>query len=95
MLISDGPCKESSRRSKLSVEDQNREYAVLNYLESGEPAKTAALRSATGANKAFLDAMRATWQFLPQHFTTSTTKKTGRDKILRLVETMNQEFQER
>ena len=47
----------SSRRSKLSVEDQNREYAVLNYLESGEPAKIATIRSATGANKALLDAM--------------------------------------
>jgi primosomal protein N' (replication factor Y) len=49
--------KGSSRRSKLSVEDQNREYAVLNYLESGEGAKTATIRSATGANKALLDAM--------------------------------------
>jgi primosomal protein N' (replication factor Y) len=49
--------KGSSRRSKLSVEDQNREYAVLNYLESGEPGKTATIRSATGANKALLDAM--------------------------------------
>jgi len=49
--------KGSSRRSKLSVEDQNREYAVLNYLESGEAAKTATIRSATGGNKALLDAM--------------------------------------
>jgi primosomal protein N' (replication factor Y) len=49
--------KGSSRRSRLSVEDQNREYAVLNYLESGEPAKTATIRSATGGNKALLDAM--------------------------------------
>ena len=49
--------KGSSRRSKLSVEDQNREYAVLNYLESGEAGKTATIRSATGANKALLDAM--------------------------------------
>ena len=54
--------KGSSRRSKLSVEDQNREYAVLNYLESGEPGKTATIRSATGANKALLDAMaRKKW----------------------------------
>ena len=49
--------KGSSRRSKLSVEDQNREYAVLNYLESGEAGKTATIRSATGGNKALLDAM--------------------------------------
>jgi primosomal protein N' (replication factor Y) len=47
----------SSRRSRLSVEEQNREYAVLNYLESGEPAKAPSIRTATGANKALLDAM--------------------------------------
>jgi primosomal protein N' (replication factor Y) len=56
-VLYEGAAKGSSRRSKLSVEDQNREYAVLNHLESGEPAKTATLRSATGANKALLDAM--------------------------------------
>ena len=56
-VLYEGAAKGSSRRSKLSVEDQNREYAVLNYLESGEPAKTTTLRSATGANKALLDAM--------------------------------------
>ncbi len=56
-VLYEGATKGSSRRSKLSIEDQNREYAVLNYLESGEPAKTATLRSATGANKALLDAM--------------------------------------
>jgi primosomal protein N' (replication factor Y) len=56
-VLYEGATKGSSRRSKLSVEDQNREYAVLNYLESGEPAKTATLRSAAGANKALLDAM--------------------------------------
>jgi primosomal protein N' (replication factor Y) len=60
-VLYDG-AKGSSRRSKLSVEDQNREYAVLNYLESGEAAKTATIRSATRANKALLDAMaRKKW----------------------------------
>jgi primosomal protein N' (replication factor Y) len=56
-VLYEGAAKGSSRRSKLSVEDQNREYAVLNYLEPGEAVKTATLRSATGANKALLDAM--------------------------------------
>jgi primosomal protein N' (replication factor Y) len=56
-VLYEGAAKGSSRRSRLSVEDQNREYAVLNYLEAGEPAKVSALRSATGANKALLDAM--------------------------------------
>jgi primosomal protein N' (replication factor Y) len=57
-----GAEKGSSRRSKLSLEDQNREYAVLNYLEDGAVAKAAALRSATQANKALLDGMvRKKW----------------------------------
>ena len=42
--------------------------------------------------KSFLDAMRKTWQFLPQHFVTSAVKKQGRDKVLALIETMNKEF---
>jgi primosomal protein N' (replication factor Y) len=52
-----GAEKGSSRRSKLSPEDQDREYAVLNYLEDGAIAKAAALRSATQARKALLDGM--------------------------------------
>jgi len=56
-VLYEGAAKGSSRRSKLSVEDQNREYAVLNYLEAGEAVKTGTIRSATGANKALLDAM--------------------------------------
>lgn len=41
--------------------------------------------------KAFLDKMRETWQFLPQHFVTSAVKKMGRDKILHLIAEMNEE----
>lgn len=44
--------------------------------------------------KLFLDAMRKTWQFLPQGFVTSAVKKLGRDQILRFIETCNQEFLE-
>ena len=44
--------------------------------------------------KAFLEKMRASWQFLPQHFVTSVVKKMGRDKILKLIEEMNGEFEE-
>ena len=42
--------------------------------------------------KDFLDKMRLTWQFLPQHFITSAVKKMGRDKILALIGEMNGEF---
>lgn len=44
--------------------------------------------------RSFLDAMRKTWQFLPQHFVTSSIKKTGRDKILSLIEEKNISFSE-
>ena len=43
--------------------------------------------------KAFLEKMRQTWQFLPQHFVTSAVKKMGRDKILGLIGEMNSEFE--
>lgn len=44
--------------------------------------------------KDFLNKMRETWQFLPQHFVTSSIKKTGRDKILTSIEDMNIRFLE-
>ena len=53
----DGSMKGGSRRSKLSAEDQNREFAALNYLIDGSAAKAPAMRAATQANKALLDGM--------------------------------------
>jgi primosomal protein N' (replication factor Y) (superfamily II helicase) len=61
-VLYEGAVKGSSRRSKLTAEEQNREYAVLNYLEGREQAKMSALRSATGANKGLLEGMvRKKW----------------------------------
>ncbi len=37
----------------------------------------------------FLEEMKKTWQFLPQHFVTSAVKKLGKEKILTLIEEMN------
>ncbi|MGI4852726.1 MAG: replication restart helicase PriA [Janthinobacterium lividum] len=60
-VLYEGAEKGSSRRSRLSADDQNHEYAVLNVLESGEAVKLTALRS-TGANKALLEGMvRKRW----------------------------------
>jgi primosomal protein N' (replication factor Y) len=56
-VLYEGAAKGSSRRSKLSPEEQNREYAVLNYLEAGDAAKVGALRSATGAGRGLLEGM--------------------------------------
>jgi len=39
--------------------------------------------------KSFLEAVRASQQFLPQHFVTSAIKKTGRIKILELINECN------
>src|ERR1700733_12322250 len=61
-VLYEGAMKGSSRRSKLSGEEQDREDSVLNYLEGGEAAKMSALRSATGANKGLLEGMvRKKW----------------------------------
>jgi len=39
--------------------------------------------------KSFLEKLRQTQQFLPRHFVTSSEKKTGRNKILDLIQEMN------
>ncbi|QEC68145.1 YihA family ribosome biogenesis GTP-binding protein [Panacibacter ginsenosidivorans] len=44
--------------------------------------------------KAFLDIMRQTWQFLPQSFVTSATKKQGRDEILTFITECNKRVKE-
>lgn len=56
-VLYEGAAKGASRRSRLTAEEQNREYAVLNYLEGGEAAKAGALRSATGAGRGLLEGM--------------------------------------
>jgi GTP-binding protein len=40
---------------------------------------------------AFLNKLKQTWQFLPQHFVTSATKHLGKDKILALIDEKNKE----
>ncbi len=61
-VLYEGAAKGSSRRSRLTPEEQNREYAVLNYLENGDAAKAGALRSATAAGRGLLEGMcRKKW----------------------------------
>lgn len=45
--------------------------------------------------KDFLQAMKKTWQFLPQHFVTSAIKKTGREKILNYIDEVNEQLSEK
>ncbi len=39
--------------------------------------------------KAFIDALRNDWEFLPQSFVTSAEKKTGRDEVLAFIHQCN------
>ncbi|MBE7173795.1 MAG: YihA family ribosome biogenesis GTP-binding protein [Williamsia sp.] len=43
--------------------------------------------------KEFLNRMRETWEFLPPHVVTSAVKKTGREKLLQLIDGMNSEWE--
>lgn len=45
--------------------------------------------------KSFLQRLKETQQFLPQHFVTSSIKKMGREKILQLIEEMNEDLSEK
>jgi len=38
---------------------------------------------------AFLDVLRQSWQFLPQHFVSSANNKTGREEILNFIQERN------
>jgi GTP-binding protein len=42
--------------------------------------------------KSFLDSLRKTQQFLPQHFVTSAEKKLGKVKVLGLISEMNEDY---
>ncbi len=42
--------------------------------------------------KLFQGEMKKYWEFLPANYTTSTIKKLGRDKILKAIEDMNEQF---
>lgn len=42
--------------------------------------------------KSFLESLRQAQQFLPQHFVTSSVKKLGRNKILDLIQDMNDDL---
>jgi GTP-binding protein len=42
--------------------------------------------------KSFLDQMRATWEYLPQHFVTSAVKGVGGKKILALIAGLNDAY---
>lgn len=82
-VLHEGAEKGSSRRSKLSAEDQRAEYAVLNYLENGEAARLSQLRSATGASMELLRGMvRKRWVLRETEAAARDARRTVRYAVL-------------
>jgi primosomal protein N' (replication factor Y) len=73
----------SSRRSRRTPAEQDVEYSVLNYLESGEPARVNSLKSATGATRELLDSMvRKKWLARETEAETRVAARTVRWAVL-------------
>jgi GTP-binding protein len=85
--------RHSPQKSDLEFANRLREWSVPFILIFTKADKESQ-RVVSQNTKAFLDKMRETWQFLPQHIVTSVLKKMGRDKILGLIGEMNKEFKE-
>jgi primosomal protein N' (replication factor Y) len=73
----------SSRRSRLSREEQDQEYAVLNALESGDPLRASRVRSMTGASPRVLAGMvRKKWIVRETAAESRDAKRTVRYAVL-------------
>lgn len=79
------------QRSDLEFIDQLGEWEVPFHLIFTKSDKNTQLETSRNV-KAFLNKMRENWEFLPQHFITSTLKKTGREDILDYINEMNIRF---
>lgn len=44
--------------------------------------------------KTFLNKMKEDWEYIPQHFITSTVKRSGRKEILQYIDELNQQYKE-
>lgn len=78
---------------KLDLEFiQNLELWQLNYTLIFTKADKEKQAVVSKNVKSFLEALRNTQQFLPQHFVSSSAKKMGKDKILKLIEEKNTDF---
>lgn len=80
--------RHSPQKIDLEFLDQLRDWQVpfcLVFTKSDKENQ----RTVSKNIKSFLEAMKKTWQFLPQHFVTSAVKKTGKEKILSFIEETN------
>lgn len=85
--------RHTPQRIDLEFADQLRDWGVPFTLAFTKTDKENQ-RTVSANIKGFLEAMRLTWQFLPQHFLTSAEKGHGRDKMLSFFENCNKEWKE-
>ena len=82
-ILFEGAQQGSSRRSRLTADEQNLEYTVLNYLSDGEPAKSGTLRNATGATAELLTNMlRKKWLLRETEAAPRDARRTVRFAVL-------------
>lgn len=86
--------------SRLSPQANDLEF-LGNLGESGVPFNLVFTKadkntqSETAKNvKTFLNKMKEDWEYIPQHFVTSTVKKSGRKEILQCIDELNIQFKE-
>ena len=80
--------RHSPQKIDLDFLDQLRKWQVPFCLAFTKSDKVNQ-RTVSKNVKDFLEAMKKSWQFLPQHFVSSALKKTGKDKILSFIEETN------
>lgn len=83
--------RHSPQKIDLDFTEQLRKWEVpftIAFTKSDKENQ----RTVSANVKAFFEAMRKTWQFLPQHFISSAVKKQAREKILSFIEEYNDQF---
>ena len=82
--------RHSPQKIDLEFMDQLRKWEVpfsIIFTKTDKESQSVVSKNI----KDFFSAMKITWQFLPQYFSSSAVKKSGRDKILALIEEKNKE----
>ncbi len=80
--------RHSPQKIDLEFMDQLRKWEVpfsIIFTKTDKESQSVVSKNI----KDFFSAMKKTWQFLPQYFSSSAVKKSGRDKILALIEEKN------
>jgi GTP-binding protein len=78
---------------QIDIDFVNRlgEWQIPFALVFTKADKSTQRETASNVN-AFMNILKETWQFLPQHFVTSAVKRTGGKQILSFIEQLNNDY---